>query len=309
MAFSFEHLPNSFEVREDLPRPNWQLIADSIDARYAENQLEVAWHDATLAWLELLRQYLPEHYIVRESERFLLLTGFDQRTTEKLLGYCEHARATILETIPCASSFLEYGPHVIVAFQNSEAYYAYISDYYPEEGEFGESVGIFISEGYPHIALNNPPPWFRQRVIAHEMCHLFLSHLPLPLWLNEGTTQVVEDILLEGSSFFLDSELLKKHRAYWNPETINNFWSGESFSAADEGQELSYNLSHIIVRNLIADYPDALNQIIQSANYQDAGNAAFLQVCEETLGEQIELFLGEGNWEPQRDYPTPGLPA
>lgn len=309
MPFSFDAIPDSYQVREDFPRPDWQCVSDWIDTHLDKDQHHQAWAEATAAWLKLLKESLPDHYAIRRSENFVMLTGFDERTTDKLLSYCEHAWKAILKTIPYAGTSIEDEAQVILAFDDSAAYYAYVSDYYPEEGEFGESVGMFIHQDYPHILLNNPPPWYRQRVIAHEMCHLLLSHLPLPLWLNEGITQVVEDILVDGSSFLLDHETLRRHRAYWNHDSINDFWSGDSFAAADEGQELSYNLAQVIVRNLIADYPNALNEIIQSAHYGDAGNNAFQNICQETLGDQIELFLGKGDWEPRHNYPLPGLPA
>lgn len=309
MPFSFDDVPDSYEVREEFPRPDWQRVDDWISSHFQEDQLDQAWQDVATAWLDLLKQDLPKHFSVQQSDYFLMLSGFDDRTTDRLLSYCEHARETILKSIPFAGTQLGDRLNIVLAFDDSAKYYAYVSDYYPEEGEYGESVGMFIHRDYPHIALNNPPSWYRQRVIAHEMCHLFLSHLPLPLWLNEGITQVVEDIVLDSSNFQLDHETLRSHRAYWNRETINDFWSGDSFSAADDGQKLSYNLAQVIVRNLLADDPNALNEIIQTAHYEDSGNAAFQQICDETLGDQIELFLGEGDWEPRSDYPIPDMPA
>lgn len=305
MHFSFHDLKNPYEVREDFPRPNWDAAAAWVDTHMADDYLDEAWTAIATAWLDLVRESLPQHYAVVSSENFLMLSGYESRQVKQLLRTCEHCRSRILRLLPGVANESGYGPHVVLSFDEVELYYAYISDFYPEEGHFGESAGMFIDRGYHHIAMNHTYDWYLSRVIAHETCHMLLSHLPLPMWLDEGVTQVIEDQVLEGSGFLMNGEILQKHRAYWNRETIQQFWSGDSFNAADEGQELSYSLAQVIVRNLVSDFPDKLSAIVGNAHYQDAGNAAFESAIEETLGDQVELFLGEGDWQPRGDFMEP----
>lgn len=74
------------------------------------------------------------------------------------------------------------------------------------------------------------------------------------------------------------------------------FWSGDSFISADDGQELSYDLAEVLFRNLMSDYPKKVNDILNNANYVDAGNAALLNACNESLVDRVSQFLGEGPW-------------
>jgi len=83
---------------------------------------------------------------------------------------------------------------------------------------------------------------------------------------------------------------------------MDAFWSGESFYSPDDGQELSYHLSQVLFRNLMSDFPEAVNDILNNANYIDAGNAAFLNSCSVSLADQAAQFLGDGNWAPRNNY-------
>jgi hypothetical protein len=129
-----------------------------------------------------------------------------------------------------------------------------------------------------------------------------LRHLPLPLWLNEGVTQVVEDLVLESSNFFINREQLERHRAYWNKDSIHTFWSGDSFDAADDGQHLSYSLAEVLIRNLMSDFPKSLLKFVTTAHYNDAGEEALRLTCGVGLAERVAQFLGPGNWQPRSSY-------
>lgn len=118
-------------------------------------------------------------------------------------------------------------------------------------------------------------------------------------------TQVVEDMVVGSSDFLLDHETARRHRGYWNRETIETLWSGECFIAPDEGQELGYALARILVLNMMSDYPDEFVEILNTADYRDGGEAAFQAICGESLAERVEQFLGPGEWAPQVDYGNP----
>ena len=63
-----------------------------------------------------------------------------------------------------------------------------------------------------------------------------------------------EDVAVGSSSFMMNHELARRHRSYWNAESIHSFRSGDSFYFADDGQGLSYSLGQVLFRNLMADY-------------------------------------------------------
>jgi hypothetical protein len=136
-----------------------------------------------------------------------------------------------------------------------------------------------------------------EMVVAHELTHACLAHLPLPSWLNEGITVIMEDEITHTHAVIVDSETMARHRRFWGPEEIQQFWSGESFHRPDEGNELSYSLAQLVVGAISHDY-DVFKEFVSSADYKDGGEAAAQEVFGGSLGGLMEQFLGSGAWTP-----------
>lgn len=302
MDDSFSEIPNAIDIRYGLPRPDWQAVWDWVEANVEPDKLNDAWTRFAEDWLNRLINALPVDYEVYQSAEFLLLTQRDPSLAERILQWCEHARRTILRTLASIAEDEGYGKHVVLAFNTADSYYDYIADFYPDDGEFADSAGVFLNEGYGHFALFLADGFEYGRSIAHELTHALLRHLPLPLWVNEGVTQITEDVVVGETSFLVDHELVQRHRAYWNQETIHLFWSGDSFHSPDEGQELSYSLARILVRNLMSDFPNGVSAFINAADYMDAGNSALVSACGVSLAKRVEQFIGDGPWTPRSDY-------
>lgn len=301
-AYSLKSIPEAIERGERFIRPNWQVISEWVEANFPNEQLDESWTCLARQWLEMLIGTLGDGYTITESDEFILVAKEDVRLNNRMLASCEHARWTILRMLPEVARDDGYGKHVVLAFADTESYYDYISDFYPEEGEFALSGGVFLDQGYGHFAICLAYGDDHQRVIAHELNHNLLRHLPLPLWLNEGVTQAMEDMVVDRSYFSTDHNLVRRHRAYWTAKMIDAFWSGDSFILPDDGQELSYHLAQVLFRNLMADFPKQMLPILNSAHYEDAGNAALRKLCNVSLGDRVQQFLGDGDWEPSRSY-------
>lgn len=303
MPTTLSSIPGAIEYRSGLPRPNWGAVWEWVEKQKTESEYQEVWSSFARDWLTYLAEALGIGYTVSESVGFLLLANCDRKRTERILGHCEHSRHTILNTLEGAAKDEGYGKHVVLAFGSQEHYYDYICDFYPDEGEFAPSMGMFIKHGYGHFAMSGTCGEHFSRTIAHELNHALLGHLPIPLWLNEGITQVVEDLVVEGSYFTATHEMALRHRAYWNADTIHSFWSGESFYSPDDGQELSYHLAQVLVRNLVTDFPkEKIVQLLNTANFRDAGNSAMLETYGVTVAERVLQFLGDGPWNPTGDY-------
>ncbi|WP_197532204.1 hypothetical protein [Symmachiella macrocystis] len=303
MQISLATIPNALEARCGLPRPDWRTIFDWVDANVSgDADLNEVFTQLARDWLDALIEVLPSGYTRSETPEFMVLSSGDSPSAERLLDCCESARRIILDSLADVAREEGYGKYVLFAFANAGTYYDYVADFYPDEGEFGLSGGMFLDHGYGHMAMCMAPAGDPERTIAHEMTHALLRHLPLPLWLNEGVTQVIEDIVVGGSYFIVDRETMRMHRDYWNAETMDAFWSGESFHSPDEGQELSYHLAQILFRNLMSDYPEQISRFLNSANYSDASHAALVETCGVSLCDRVAQFLGKGAWAPRTDY-------
>ena len=303
MADMLTPIPDAIGVGDSLPRPNWNAIATWVKSDVELALLNETWAQIARDWLTRLSKALPNGYALFESSEFLVLAA-DEALGQRVLNSCERARRIILKTLDGVAGDQGYGKHVVLLFAESDSYYDYVADFYPDEGEFGLSGGMFIDDGYGHFVVCPAYDDDYERVIAHELNHALLRHLPLPLWLNEGVTQEMEDVVSDSSYFMVDHEILRRHRCYWNAENIHMFWSGESFLFADDGQELSYHLAYVLFRNLMSDYPGSVNDILNNANFIDAGNAALINACHTSLADRVSQFLGDGEWAPRSEYPS-----
>ena len=136
---------------------------------------------------------------------------------------------------------MKVGKHVAIIFKDLDHYYDYVSMFLPEEGEFGISSGMYINNGYGHFVFPTQDMEYAEPIAVHELTHACLSHLPIPTWLNEGLAVLMEEVLAN-NTLYIDKEIVAQHHQYWNEENIQEFWSGDSFYASDEGQGLSYRI-------------------------------------------------------------------
>lgn len=179
------------ENRLGLPRPDWERILQWVGNNVAPESRDEAVWELARQWMNLLQQALPAGYQCYESTNFLILTRNVEKAGIRLLKWSENVRDAILMLLPHIANDDGLGPHVIMIFHANHTYYDYVCDFYPDEGEFGSSLGMFLRGHYNHIAVLHQP-LATERTIAHELCHSLLAHLTLPLWLNEGITQMTE---------------------------------------------------------------------------------------------------------------------
>ncbi len=275
-------------------RPNWNLIASRIDESASTDKLNAFWTEQCNSWLNAIGAEYGESYRIHESENFALLSDEDDRYLRIFSEFLERTLGRILKTLDGIALEEGYGKHVAIIFTDIDQYYDYISRFFPDDGEFGMSGGMYLNEGYGHFVFPSQDITLAEPIAVHELTHACLNHLPIPLWLNEGLAVCMEDVLA-GNHLYLDKRIIAKHQRYWNENTIQSFWNGESFHASDEGQELSYNLAHVLVRYLSADLA-VLREFVLNAQSSDSGDSACRAAFGINLAELASSFLGEGDW-------------
>jgi hypothetical protein len=301
IATDFEPVDLSWYDETAMPLPVWDEIAAAVGEDWPSERRDVFWTAAAGHWLLALGAVLPEGYRIHESDDFLLLSALEERPARVLLRFCQSVRRRILRNLGDAAAARVAGKHVVLVFADEQTYYDYISHYYPEGGEYAMSSGMFVHAGYGHFALFENDTEHMQPVIAHELTHCLLSHLRIPAWLNEGMAVNTEHALFPHladprSSLYRPNEIKAKHAAFWNADTIQEFWSGKSFLRTDDGNMLSYDLAKRIAATAARDEA-AFRVFLREADVADAGLSA-----EHRLGYPIEhlamVMLGEGDWRP-----------
>ena len=280
------------------PRPQWEIIQGWINTHVSKEDLSGAWQEAAFDWLSELQGHLGADYSVHQSANFLLLTSRGPSSSKSILGTCESAVLLLTNWLGKIAEKRGYGKHVILDFASRGSYYDYVSYFYPPGAPLIASGGIFLGGGYQHIAL--PPANSTQDALIHELTHNRLSHLRLPLWLEEGIAVTMERRIGGKKHGMLDRELQRKHHNYWTKETIAAFWAGSSFKNIDgKVIHLSYSLAEILVDLLVQEFANFM-EFVARADRKDAGQAASADVLGVSLNDIVSTFLGPGEWAPEK---------
>jgi hypothetical protein len=289
----------AFSFEEGYSRPDWRVISKAIQQKATGTlDLDTAWNEAARQWIMQIQSDLGGDYRVQESRQFILLTELDREAGGKILAFVENTLGQIRERLQDAVWNSRHGKHVILLFSEKDDYYQYVS-YFLRDGVHPTSGGCLISsKGYVHIAAPYEPFELRQ-MLAHELTHNCLVHLPLPLWLNEGLAMMFQWTVAATHHPVLDYELKERHMAFWNQENIQEFWSGVSFNKPGDSNSLSYSLAEIVLSLLLEQRGD-WNAFLKQAHRGDAGQTAAIECLGVDLGPVMSTFLGEGDWRPRR---------
>lgn len=280
-------------VESNWPIPIWEEIAK----QEPEKNKNEFWTGMGGAWVDFVAQYLGPDYRAYESDRFLLISSQAESRSASILQWLEKTHSRISQFLGPLREKELIGKCIVIAFADEPSYYEYISHYY-EDGEHGGSGGIFINEGYGHFAF--PFLYYQgaESVMAHELSHSLVSSHGMPIWLNEGIAQLCEEAITGYLNLDYD-EIKKRIDRYWNSETIQEFWTGKSFSSPDEGQVLSYHLAQGLTYRIMGDR-DQFNDFALEASADDAGESALQARYSMSLNDLVSSFLGEGNWRYQK---------
>lgn len=296
-GIDLSQLDMGFEISERFSRPNWKAISAFVKTNISKEDYPTVWRIIPEKWLEQMAKDLGGASRVYRSDNFLCLSDVTPEITRTLLAYAESVLGTIRGSLKEAAWTGFYGKHVLLLFSDLDDYFAYISFYYPE-GSHALSSGVFLRQGYAHIALPYENTLSAEHVLVHELVHNLLSRLPIPLWLNEGLAVVIEG-RVSRFPFRVDADMVDRHGRHWSEENIQAFWAGKSFNVPGEESELSYSLAPILV-TLLSEKGGDFITFIRNADWRDAGQEAALTILDRDLGDVAGEFLGPGNWRPQR---------
>ncbi|MBA4017791.1 MAG: hypothetical protein C0483_11505 [Pirellula sp.] len=306
------------EWREELPRPNWDLVERHLETIRPEDEKIAAWNDAVTQWLDQLCDTCPDYAWV-ESKFFYVFGPREGSVVRSASRQAESYYHDIYMTMPHFAELQSPGKLAVLIWGNDDDYYRYVSDFYGE-GTFGMSGGMYLSAGYPHIAVHTFVGHSLGPTLAHELTHAVLGGHKLPLWIEEGLAQMFEVSIGGGYGLLLDPKQAKKHRRYWRMRGLGTFWFGEGFSAAGGVQSLCYQLAVVMLHLLVSEHQprwfgfvrgrqERFVEFLRHAQVEDAGQAS----AEEHLGFGLEelaaRFLGPGDWRPVTGGWSPDRPV
>ncbi len=282
---------NHVMVSHNFPRVDWGVVRAWVESLENEKLRGDAWSSSVDAWLLHLQAALGEKYHLTRSEAAILLSPLEKKVASATLEFMSRTLKRVVKVLDGIAEVSPSRKNILIVFETEDEYYDYVSYYYPEEGEFAFSGGMFISEGYAHFVTVQSDLRTVEPVIAHEMTHACLSHLPIPLWLDEGLAVNTEHRLIGNiSRLYSAQEMRAKHLAFWGADEVQEFWSGKSFSRTDDGNMLSYDLAKILVDVFAKDW-DNFREFVLAAKWQDGGAEAAQRCLGTNLGDYVCFFL------------------
>ncbi len=301
IMISDRQIENLMVIADGLPRPQWDDLDRLVEA-LPESEQDAAWDSVLRTWLATLATALSDSATVFAGNGLLLLASCSDDQGEQLHSFGVRTVSRIRTLLKGLPPVDEAWTPVVLVFADVEQFYDYISFFHAQEGEYGAVGGMFVSSvGYPHVVVGPGEPWMRHATIAHELTHDYLFGRELPLWLEEGLTQTVEETALGAPLFVLDRELRDRHRRFWSSHGLDQFWSGEAFRMPSDFQEFSYQLALVLLRAICSHHAKHVGDFVGQAKWQDAGESAAVSVLGDRLSRFASDFLGEGAWSP-RDY-------
>lgn len=283
------------------PMPDWDALRAAAPTTAEPAAIDAYWTSVGAQWLDRLGASLGDDLVRHESPDFLLLASLADRPARAAMAFLEATRRRILRLLDGIAAPSGHGPMIVIMLDDAR-YLDFVAQFYPVQGTFSESSGMFVHFGYGFFVARGEHLDEVEHTLVHEMTHGLVSHLPLPAWLNEGIA-VNTEARHAGARFSLPDapwspdETQARHRAHWTPEAIQRFWSGKSFIDPGVAQPLSYDLAMRMVQLACVDWAPFARFAV-NASMDDAGMAA----AETHLGHPIEnlatALLGDGAWTP-----------
>jgi hypothetical protein len=287
-----------------LPVLNWRALEE-----WAKGNLD-AIELGRRAWLLHLRDALPPPLHLHETPDAFVLSPFS-RITAKSAAHCV---ANVRERIGQLLGGIAERPtgkhSILIVVSDPDSFRDYVS-IYPSLANLPASTrGIFINLGCPHLVTVNENLWTLEPVIAREMTRGAIQHLELPLWLEEGIAVNTErQIVISGRDAGEAVATTAHHRAFWNAQRFQEFWSGKSFDGAGEANALSRDLARSIVELLAKDRASFV-EFATNASREDGGAAAAHGLLKQDLGDVATLVLGverQPEWSPNAETWEPAI--
>lgn len=266
---------------------DWTIVNAWLDAIADAPQRQAARLACQRAWLMHLRDAIGEYAWLHETDEVLLLSTARPRAAKATADFIARTRRRVSRVLGPLATPRAGDKSILVVFDDEESYYTYTAAYEHAEGELAFSGGMFIDAGCPHFVTRREDLSRIEPVIAHELTHAMLSHLQLPLWLDEGIA-VNTERLLTGARHgeHTPQELQRMHQRFWGEAEIQQFWTGESFRRPDDGNKLSYDLARIIVEQLAKTW-EPFASFVAHASREDAGALA----ARESLGIELGAMV------------------
>lgn len=253
------------------------------------------------AWLQQFALALGQPYHVLHQDRAWVLSTLEPKLAKTAADYINRCRQRILRLLPGAADPNADRHYLLVVLDDESTYYRYLELCSGAQAQVASS-GVYFPTPLGGYFMTLKDDLLRtEPIIAHEMTHAAVSHLHLPLWLDEGLAVNTEYRLLN-VEVRRDKTQHHGRKQTWDAHTIQWFWFGEAFHHPDLVSQ-AYELAQVLVELLAKDWP-RFAAFLQQADRDDGGAAAAAAV----LGVDLPRFVSDlleapytSAWQPHRE--------
>jgi hypothetical protein len=279
--FSRDDVRHLFVDRQGLPQVDWGM-ADLWLMQSATNQDfphgPLARRALVSAWLEELRDALHEDHQAWRKPDFDGITPLNDALGKRIAATSDRAATEIRRALKPLRGDQPIPPYALVAIKPLNAYLSFKSHYVHSDSGSATSGGFYSrasSAGYPTIAINCATSHSSELVVAHELTHHALVDADLPLWAEEGITQMMEERVCSFTNFSLSRERVAEQHDRWSEDALDMFIEGAAhLSPEDNDQELAYHLSQWAVRSALERNPTQFFRFLSACRCSDPELAA-----------------------------------
>lgn len=184
----------------------------------------------------------------------------------------------------------------MLLFANSSDYLKYLSAF-GKEPQDELSVGIFLSEGYAHMAVVEQEIWRMESTLAYVLTNYILCDSAFPSWLRMGLALHFSELYDQGEKMTeiqRAEALARERREFWVRRSLQGFWSGDDFAdpaARERCEDLALSLTRVVL-----DASTSVEALLDAVHWKDAGFVAVRANTGRELVEFASSLLGEGEW-------------
>lgn len=222
------------------------------------------------AWLEELRDALEVDHQTWRTEDVDGLTPLGDSIGKRAADTAAKARREITRALAPIRGKRAIPPYALIALKPIDAYISFEAHFLHEDSNVATSGGCYLrreAAGYPTMVLNAGTALSVEQTVAHELTHHALVDANLPLWAEEGITQMMEERVVGIANFSLDSERAGRQRDRWQGDEIELFIDGTGFSSPnDDDQDLAYHLSQWAVRRALERDRDKFFEFLRACS-------------------------------------------
>lgn len=274
-----EQLPKEillFKAKNGIRHPDYNFWWNWIEKQELQQaDSEALWTALFNRWVNNLTTDLGATYSSIVISDFVFLSPLIKQKIEPIFIIANETKQFVLQNF--ITEFSDEAPKLILLFDDESLYRKYLEPLYLEhDSEWQPSIGVFLSGvTYPHIALTTYDDLLTtQAILSHELTHFYTSPYSLPRWLDEGLASFVQHSIVKSANHNIDSHMLRAHREYWTTDKLEALLSGELFLSLEVDHELIYQISEILVRNLINSDIEKFRLLLSKADASDGGRSA-----------------------------------